>query len=130
MARPASRYPTDRELEILKLLWETGPANVRQVRDALSRSGRRNLAYTSVMTVMTTMVEKGYLKRRKHGQGYAYTAQVQRSTTTGRMLHDLIHRAFDGASANVAIGLLKDSDLDSSHLQELRTLINQRSGKT
>ena len=57
MARPRSRFPTELELDILKTLWRSGPATVRQVREALEP--QRSLAHTSVMTVMNIMVDKG-----------------------------------------------------------------------
>ena len=127
MARPASHHPTQRELEILNLIWETGPVNVRLVRDALCRQRPPGPAYTSVMTVMSTMVHKGYLQRTKLGNGYVYQAAIRRRTTTGRMLHDLIGRAFEGATANVALALLKDADLDQTQILELKALIRAKS---
>jgi len=129
MARPPSRHPTERELEILKLLWQTGPCSVRQVRDGLLRTAQHPPAYTSVMTVMSTMVEKRYLSRRREGNGYIYRASVKRSGITQSMLHDLIARAFDGSAANVALGLLRDSDLEPSQLQELNQLIDEKSAE-
>ncbi|MCL4694715.1 MAG: BlaI/MecI/CopY family transcriptional regulator, partial [Candidatus Hydrogenedentes bacterium] len=63
MPRIPSRFPTDLELAILKILWQRGPSTVRQVRDELAKE--RDLAYTSVMTIMTIMADKGYVRRRK-----------------------------------------------------------------
>ena len=128
MARPSSRHPTERELEILKLVWEIGSATVRQVCEALSRTASSDPAYTSVMTVMHAMVGKGYLSRKKQGHGYIYRAQIARGSTTDRILQNLIARAFGGVAANVGIGLLKESDLDLSQLLELRMLIDQKIG--
>ena len=88
MARPASQHPTDFELEILKVLWRDGPKPVRHVRDALAAAGRE-LAYTSVMTVMNIMADKGYVRRNKNprdGGGYVYHPLVKEQATTGRML--------------------------------------------
>ncbi len=127
MGRTASRHPTARELEILKVVWDRGRATVREVLEALSQSGRHESAYTSLMTVMSTMVDKGYLRRKKVGIGYVYEARIARQTTTRRMLQDLIHSAFDGSAANVALGLLQETDLDASQLQQLKQLIRQQS---
>ena len=63
MARPTSKHPTELELEILKVLWRASPLTGRQVRDALV--GFRDLAYTSVMTIMGIMEDKGYVRRKK-----------------------------------------------------------------
>ena len=68
MARRASRYPTELELRLLKILWQDGPATVRQIRAALAP--KRKLAPTTVMTMMSIMVNKGYLTRKKEGPSY------------------------------------------------------------
>ena len=130
MARPPSRYPTERELEILKLLWDRGPLTVRQVRDALHRSGGGEPAYTSVMTVMNLMVDKRYLGRNKQGNGYVYQAQVKRSATTGQMLRDLVSRAFDGAAASVALNLLEEADLDAGQIEQLKQVVEAKIRET
>lgn len=124
MARSASRHPTELELEILKILWRDGPSNVRHVRDALA--GFRDLAYTSVMTMMTIMAKKGYLKRRKGEGGYVYQAAVSAKSTTRRMLHDLVDRAFDGSAAALMVNLLETKDIDAEELRQLRELIDRR----
>ena len=126
MPRPRSPFPTHRELEILKLLWAEGPLTVSEVRSRLDGVVGTEPAHTSVMTVMGTMVTKGYLNRTRQGNGYLYRAAVERSSTTGRMLRDLIGRAFDGATATVAIGLLEESDLDRKQLEALRVLIDRK----
>jgi BlaI family penicillinase repressor len=124
VARPASKYPTELELEILKILWRDGPASVRQVRDALLPF--RDLAYTSVMTIMTIMGRKGYLKRRKGEGGYVYRAAISAESTTRGMLRDLVNRAFDGSAAALMVNLLETGDVDGQELARLRELINQK----
>ena len=69
MARQVSKHPTELELEILKVLWRNGPLTGRDVRDCLAIE-TRDLAYTSVMTVMGIMEDKGYLKRKKSGKTF------------------------------------------------------------
>src|SRR5688572_12485081 len=100
MARPASHHPTELELEILKVLWRDGPHPVRHVRDALATaSPPRELAYTSVMTVLNIMAEKGYVRRTKDDAGagaggsFTYHPKVTQNSTTARMLKDLVDRA-------------------------------------
>jgi BlaI family transcriptional regulator, penicillinase repressor len=124
MARPASKYPTELELEILKVLWSAGPCSVRQVRDALVPF--RDLAYTSVMTVMTIMVEKGYIQRTKQGGGYVYRPRVKQDSTVRGMLSDLVDRAFDGSAATLMVSLLETKDIDADELRQLRELINRK----
>lgn len=124
MPREASTHPTELELEILKVLWEIGPAPVRTVRDALAE--RRDLAYTSVMTVMNIMTDKGYLRRAKSGNSYVYRALLNREKTMNRMLGDLVDRLFEGSAASAAVQLLETSDLDDDELKALRALIRRK----
>jgi len=124
MARPASKHPTELELEILKILWREGPSPGRTVRDALV--GFRDLAYTSVMTILNIMVDKGYLRRRKRGGRYRYEARVTQEATTRRMLKDIVERAFDGSAATVMLKLLETADIEDDELVRLRELVTRR----
>lgn len=128
MARPASRHPTELELDILKILWRDGSANVRHVRQALLPA--RKLAYTSVMTIMTIMVEKGYLRRRKDGQSFVYQPRISAVATSRRMLRDLVDRAFAGSTLAVVQQLLDVRKLDSEELDALRRLVEEKSKKS
>ena len=124
MARPASKHPTQLELEILKILWRDGPAAVRHVRQALAPDRKR--AHTSVMTVMNIMVDKGYVTRAKDGGSYVYRPVVSEQTTQQRMLTDLVDRAFDGSATAAMLNLLETSDLDGEEIKRLRALINRK----
>jgi len=126
MARPASRYPTELELEILKILWRDGPAAVRPVRDALAET--RDLAYTSVMTVMNIMTDKGYLKRRRKGGSYVYRPCVSRQWTAGQMLGDLIDRLFDGSASAAMVHLIESGDIDAEEVEALRRTLEEQEG--
>ena len=88
MPRPRHEHPTPAELEVLKILWDQGPSTVRQVMEVLNRQRRR--AYTSVMSLLGVMTDKGLLKRRLKGRGYLYEARVAREKTRGQMLGDLL----------------------------------------
>ncbi len=125
MARPASKHPTQLELEILKILWRDGPGNVRAVRDALAPW--RDLAYTSVMTTMNIMTKKGFLRRSKDGPTWTYHPRVTQKTTSRRMLGDLVDRLFDGSTTLAMTNLLEASDIDPEELQTLRALLIKKS---
>src|SRR5688500_53599 len=84
MARPRSQHPTELELEILKVIWRDGPSNVRHVRDELA--AWRDLAYTSVMTIMNIMTQKAYLRRVKEGSCFTYHPRITERNTTRKML--------------------------------------------
>ena len=87
MPRPASKYPTDLELLILKVLWQNSPLLARDVQAALADDGRK-LARTSVITTLNTMVDKKYLSRKKKANTYLFTAEDHgrgsRPSRTGR----------------------------------------------
>ena len=126
MARPPSRFPTELELEILKIVWRDSKATVRQVRDAIV--GFRDLAYTSVMTIMCIMTRKGYLKRKKRGKCFVYEALVTQKETTRGMMGDLVTRLFRGSTAAAMVNLLETGDVEGEDLDELRTMIDERAG--
>lgn len=124
MARPASSHPTELEMEILKVLWQDGPSTVRHVRQELADF--RNLAHTSVSTIMNIMVDKGYLHRTRRGIHFVYRVRVSRQATTRGMLRDLVRRAFDGSSVAAMVNLLETADLDEDSLTQLRTMIDRK----
>jgi BlaI family transcriptional regulator, penicillinase repressor len=123
MPRPKHEHPTPAELEVLQLLWERGPATVREVMDALNR--RRRRAYTSVMSLLGVMTDKGLLKRRPKGRAYLYEARVEREKTVGEMLSDLLGRAFDGSAASLVTRLLDESSPSPRELAEIHDTIEQ-----
>jgi BlaI family penicillinase repressor len=125
MSRPVSRHPTELELEILKVLWRIQPATVRQVRDELAAV--RDLAYTTVMTMVTIMAGKGYVERRKTGRSFTYEATYHENKATSSMLQDLVDRLFGGSTSAVLQHLLETSDLDDDELKRIRSLINRKS---
>ncbi len=124
MAGRSSRHPTELELEILKILWRDGPCSVRHVREELA--GFRNLAHTSVMTMMTIMVGKGYLKRSKKSKRYIYKPNISEEDTTQGMLGDIVERLFQGSKMTAMVQLLEMGDIDEEELTELRKLIRQK----
>ena len=125
MSRPSSRYPTELELEILKILWREGSASVREVRDALTEF--RDLAYTSVMTIMNIMARKGYLKRAKMGKSYIYETRVTEKATRRGILGDLVERLFSGSATALMVNLIETGDIDDNELEKLRSLLDEKS---
>lgn len=126
MARPASHHPTELELEILKVIWPDHPATVRQVRDRLAEQAGRDLAYTSVMTTLGVMFNKGYLKRKMVNGSFLYEPKVAREKTLGKMLGDLVDRAFGGSPSAAVLNLLKTSDVDAEELRRIRELLDEK----
>ena len=125
MPRPVSKYPTDLELQILKVLWQQSPMLARDVQAALGEGGRE-LAKTSVITTLNTMFGKKYLKRKKQGNMYLFSPQISEDQVSNRVLEDVVDRVFDGSASAVLMKLFDVKDLDADELRELRTLINRK----
>ncbi len=92
--------PPPLELECLKALWSLGSANVKDVREVLTE--RRNLAYTTVMTVLDRLVKKGVVDRRKEGRSFVYLPLTQREELRRLAVQELVDSFFDGSRAELA----------------------------
>ncbi len=124
MARPRNEHPTPAELELLQLLWDHGPLTVRQVMDRIND----DRAYTSVMSLMNVMAEKGMLQREPEGRAYRYRPVVQKGDTVGQMLGDLLSRAFDGSAKQLMVHLLDAAQPGEDELAEIRRAIQSYEG--
>ncbi len=118
MGRPKHEHPTPGELEILSILWEQSPLSVREVREILNR--RRPRAYTSVMSLLNVMTDKGLLTRKPSGRAFVYQAKAGRAKTMRRMLGDLLGRAFEGSASLLVAHLLEEANPDSEELATIR----------
>ena len=125
MARPPSKHPTELELLILKILWRRSPRLARDVRLALGRAGRE-LAKTSVITTLNTMVDKQYLTRKKQGNSFLFSPRIAEETVSEQVLSDVVDRVFDGSTSAVLLKLFDVKDVDAQELKELRRIINRR----
>jgi len=120
MARPRSEHPTPAELEVLKVLWVGREMTVREVMDAL---GDHRRAYTSVMSLLNVMTEKGLLKRRPKGRAFAYRAKADRKRTFGTLLGDLLGRVYEGSASTLVAQLLEQSKPSKEELEQIHDLI-------
>ena len=120
MARPRKAHPTEAELEVLHVLWADGPASVRHVMERLAK--RKPRAYTSVMSLMTVMADKGLLKRTPKGRAFVYEPNVKRDAALGGMVGDLLHRAFHGSAPALVAQLLGRTS--EKELDEIRKTID------
>ena len=117
MARPRHNNPTPAELEVLQIIWEHGPCTVREVMNLLKP--KRPRAYTSVMSLMNVMAEKGLLNQEPKGRAFIYSAKVSRDKTQSSMLSDLLNRAFDGSANALVAHLLQQAEPNSEELDEI-----------
>lgn len=125
MARPAARFPTELEFAILKILWSGGELPVRDVRSQLAEQGRE-LAHTTVVTTLNTMVKKKYLKRRLDGKAYLFRTRVAQEDLSRGMLSDVVDRVFDGSAVALMLNLLGSEHVTEEEHRELRRLINRK----
>jgi BlaI family penicillinase repressor len=121
MARPRHENPTPAELEVLQVIWDQGPSTVREVMKVLNR--QRPRAYTSIMSLMAVMAEKGQLSQKPRGRAFVYSAKVSRAKTQSRMVRDLLSRVFDGSASALVTQLLQQAKPDSDELDEIRRTI-------
>ena len=126
MARPQSRYPTELELQVLKILWRDGESSVMSVRDALADDQGRDIARTSVVTTLNIMTDKRLVRRRQSGRAYLFTAAVTQEQISHGMLGDLLDRVFDGSAEALLLNLLDSEHVDEEEHRALRRLINRK----
>ena len=114
---------TNAELEIMHVVWELDSATVREVHESLNQ--RRTLAYTTVMTMMNILEEKGHLTRHKQGRAYRYEPVRPKSQVISGMVDDFVGKVFEGSARPLVLGLVKDRKLSEKDLEEIARLIKE-----
>jgi len=126
MPKRMSEHPTELELLILQVLWEESPLPVGDVQERLAKGrAKRDLTYSTVITVLNVMVRKQYLKREKLGKAFLYSPLVSEESVGQGMLGDIVDRVFDGSASSVMMNLLEKRDMDPEELKEIRKMINR-----
>jgi predicted transcriptional regulator len=125
MAKKLGTPPSDFELQILGVLWEGGPATVRQVLERLADGKER--AYTSVLSVMQVMQKKGFLAAEKEpgGPAHVFTPLVSRAQVAGPLLRGLVARVFGGRTHAAVQQLLDEEQVSRDELEKLRELLDR-----
>jgi len=116
------------ELEVLRALWDRGPASVRQVMDHLHERGRR-VAYTTVLTFLTRLEQKGFVRSDKSELAYVYRAKVSRRRITRSRVKQLLQQLYDGAAGPLVLELIRNAELTPDEIEELQTLIERLDAK-
>ncbi len=116
------------ELEVLRVMWDIGPATVRQVLDALTERGK-DWAYTTVLTFMTRMEQKGLVRSDKTGMAYVYRATVTRNRVRKDRIKSLVEELYDGAAGPMVLQLLKSQHLNRDDIEALQKLIDELDDK-
>ena len=127
MARPASVQPTDGELEILKILWDSGPSALGHICTAIRQT--RPVATATVATMLGIMLQKGLAKRTDGPQGYLWSAKVSRDATVKRILRRVVDRVFEGSAQLLVSHLLADGRLREEDCQEIVRMFEEDRAK-
>lgn len=114
--------PTDAELAILRVLWESGPSTVRDVHQALS--GSQATGYTTVLKLLQIMTDKGLVTRDESERAHVYAPRWSERRTQRQLLADLVDRAFGGSSAKLVLHALADRPASSEELRDIRALLD------
>ena len=114
---------SDAELEVLKVLWASGPATVREVAAALRRQ-RRRLAYNTVLTLLSRLRDKGFVDADRRDTAHVFRAVVSRDELVGSSLSALADRVCDGTASPLLLALVRDPRLSSDDIAHLRKLLD------
>ena len=116
---------TDREADLMDVLWEHGPSTVAEVRDELGD----DLAYTTVLTILRTLESKGYVQHDPEGRAHRYYAVIARDIARQSALNALSKKLFKGSTELLLTHLVSDRKLSDAQLARIRELLDQRTKK-
>jgi predicted transcriptional regulator len=124
-ARSQPPRPTDAELAILRVLWQRGPSTVREVLEALSP---RDVGYTTVLKLLQIMAGKRLVTRDDRERAHVYEAAVAQAETEGRLVADLLERAFGGSAERLMMRALSRRKTSPAEIARLRELLDEMEG--
>lgn len=113
---------TPREIEIMTVLWEHGPSTVAEVRDALGDDS----AYTTILTLLRVLEEKGHVAREAEGRAHRYGALIDRDQASSSAIDRVLGQFFRGSPEQLLTQLVSDQELDDATLRRLRALLDER----
>jgi len=127
MARHKTPRPTDRELTILRILWDKGPSTVREVNQAMNKD--RNTGYTTTLKLMQIMAEKGLLVRDESERQHVYKPAFTEEKTQKQLVGDLLERAFSGSAEKLLVRALSAKKVSAKELGRIRKLLDELEGE-
>ncbi|MBT2144166.1 MULTISPECIES: BlaI/MecI/CopY family transcriptional regulator [unclassified Rhodanobacter] len=116
---------TDREADVMQVLWDHGPSLVAEVRGRLSD----RLAYTTVLTVLRTLEGKGYVGHEEEGRGHRYFASVKQQAARKNAVQHLTDKLFKGSAELLFSHMVSDQKLSPEQIRRMRQLLAERSDK-
>ena len=124
MARPPAKELTERELEVMHVFWNVGQAAAAEIRDQLAASGRE-LAYTTVATLIRILSDKGFLKQTNAERPFQYRPVRSFEEVSRNIVSDLIERVFRGSREQLVVRLLEERKLTAKERATLEALVQQ-----
>lgn len=118
-------YFPPRELAVMSVLWRLGSASVSEVREALEE----DLAYTSVLSALQTLEEKGYVRHEAEGRAYRYFPTVEAERAGGSALARIRDAIFHGSAERMFAQMVSDKKLSRADLEQMRRLLAERLGE-
>src|SRR5262245_10934556 len=112
------------ELQVLKALWDRGPSTVRDVMNHLHRHDRK-VAYTTVLTFLTRLEQKGFVASDKSDLAYVYRAVLSREKVTRARLRNMVKQLYDGAAAPLVLQLMRSEKFSPEEIAALQKLIDE-----
>ena len=125
----AELVPTDRELDALKVLWRRGPSTVREIGDTMNQQGA-DLAYTTVLSLLQVMEQKGMVGHRRSGKAYVYYAKIERESTFCKLAGGFLEKVFDGALEEYLVHALRSRNPGAADLDRLEKMIAEARGRS
>ncbi len=118
---------TDAQREIMEVVWERGEVTVSEVRDALAE--RRNLARNTVQTMIVRLEDKEWLKHRKEGRTFIYSANRPRKASLGAKVAQMVDRMFAGSPEEMVTALIEYRGLSADEAERIRDMIDEADTK-
>ena len=119
----SSSQPTETELNILRVLWESGPAPVRVIHEEISKAKETN--YSTTVKMLSVMLDKGLVKRDENVRPHIYRTVKKQETTQKGMLRDLMDRVYGGSPGRMVIQALSSKKASQDELDEIRKLLDR-----
>ena len=120
--------PTVMELAILRVLWERGPATVRDVHQVLE--GEKPTGYTTVLKMLQIMTAKGMVTRNQDARAHVYEARLPAENTKRQLVSDLVQRAFSGSASQLMMHALSGKKTSPAEIDEIRRMLDEHERKT
>ena|SRR5687767_4652792 len=115
----------DREAEVMEVLWDLGPSTVAEVKERVTD----DLAYTTVLTILRTLENKGFVTHDSDGKAHRYSALVERNAAQRSALRAIAEKFFKGSTAGLLTHLVADEQLKPADVKRLRELLSKRGRK-